>query len=108
MEVPSGQFSQLTLAFLSVPQLGHPRVSDSINNLFADLEMMISGSGNQGLMGDAEHLTVLRQHAQQISHRAADTAAHTRIDFIKQQGAGSINFSEAGLESQQKTRHLTT
>ena len=67
---------------------------------------MISRSSHQRLMGDTEHLTMARQQAQQIGHRTANTAAHSSIDFIEEQGAGSIHLGQAGLESQQKTRHL--
>ena len=108
MAITASQFSQLTLTILSVPQLGHPGVSDTIADLFADAEMMISRRGHKRLMSDAEHLTVTRQHPQQIRHRAADSTADSRVDFIKQQRAGSIDLGQTGLESQQKARHLST
>ena len=64
----------------------------------AHAKVVISSRGHQGLVGDAEHLALDRQSAQQLGHRPTDPAAHPRIDLVKQQGDVGIRRGQTGFE----------
>lgn len=104
--IASGQFRQLRLALASVPQVGHPRVGEAGLDALADPEVVLGRGGHQGLVGDAEHLALLRQAPQQLGHGAADAAAHTRIDLIEEQRDVGVGRGQAGFQRQQEAAHL--
>ena len=95
------------MAGLSVPQVGHSRVGQAIPHLLGHAEVVVGGGGHQGLVGHAEHLALGRQLLKQFGHGAADAAAHTGIDLIKQQRHVLIGRRQAGFQRQQEARHLT-
>ncbi len=104
--ITAGQFRQLRLALVSVPQVGHPRVGEARLHALADPEVVLGRGGHQGLVGDAEDLALLRQPPQQLGHGTADAAAHARIDLIEEQRDMGVGRRQTRFEGQQEAAHL--
>ena len=80
----------------------------ALDHLLADPEVVVGRGGHQRLVGDTEHLAPLGQTAQQLGHGTADATADAAVDLVEQQGDVGIGGGQAGLQSQQEARHLTT
>ena len=59
-------------------------------------------------MGHTKHLAMLGHRPQQIGHLSTDATAHTTVDLVEQQGAGTIHIRQTGFKGQKKTRHLSS
>ena len=61
----------------------------ALTHLLDHTEVMVSGRGHNGLVGDAQHLALLCQPLQQGSHRTADAAAHAGVQAIDTLSGGN-------------------
>ena len=73
---------------------------------FAHHPVVICKGCHLGQMGDGQHLAVLAELLHQTPDRIGHSAAHTRIDFVKNQGARLAQFTGGHRNGQCNARQL--